>query len=225
MGRSWGHLLLFPSDEITRSFLKEQGREEQWRPLSPEPGAVYHEEVTVDLSRLEPLIACPHSPDRVKTVAALESLPVDQVAIGSCTNSSYQDLFLVSKILAGKTIHPGVNLVVSPGSRQVLWQLAEAGVLAGLIASGARLLEAACGPCIGMGQAPPSGGVSLRTFNRNFAGRSGTADASIYLCGTATAAATALKGVLTDPRKLGPPPELPPLPIYGQGPDANSSAT
>ncbi|NMA91872.1 MAG: aconitate hydratase [Firmicutes bacterium] len=205
---------LFPSDEITRSFLKEQGREEQWRPLSPEPGAVYHEEVTVDLSRLEPLIACPHSPDRVKTVAALESLPVDQVAIGSCTNSSYQDLFLVSKILEGKTIHPGVNLVVSPGSRQVLWQLAEAGVLAGLIASGARLLEAACGPCIGMGQAPPSGGVSLRTFNRNFAGRSGTADASIYLCGPATAAATALKGVLTDPRKLGPPPELPPPPQF-----------
>lgn len=205
---------VFPSDEITRRFLKSQGRESQWRPLGPEPGAVYHEEITINLSELEPLAACPHSPDRVETIAGLGPVAVDQVAIGSCTNSSYQDLLLVSKILQGKLVHPGLNLVVSPGSRQVLRQLAESGALAELIASGARLLESACGPCIGMGQAPPSGGVSVRTFNRNFAGRSGTADASIYLCGPAAAAATALKGVLTDPRELGPFPELPEPPRF-----------
>lgn len=205
---------VFPSDEVTRLFLKAQGREEQWRPLNPEPGAIYHEEITVDLSKLVPLVACPHSPDRVETVTGLGPIAVDQVAIGSCTNSSYQDLLLVSEILKGKLVHPGLNLVVSPGSRQVLWQLAKSGALAELIASGARLLESACGPCIGMGQAPPSGGVTLRTFNRNFAGRSGTADASIYLCGPAVAAATALRGVLTDPRELGPFPELPEPPRF-----------
>ncbi len=205
---------LFPSDEITRSFLQTQGRGDQWRPLAAEPGAVYHQNIRINLSELEPLVACPHSPDRVVTIAGLGGVPVDQVAIGSCTNSSYRDLLLVSKILQGKRIHPGLNLVISPGSRQVLWQLARSGALAELIASGARILEAACGPCIGMGQAPPTGGVSVRTFNRNFAGRSGTADASIYLCGPATAAATALKGVLADPRELGAFPVLPDPPRF-----------
>ncbi|HHX87180.1 MAG TPA: aconitate hydratase, partial [Firmicutes bacterium] len=162
---------IFPSDEVTRRFLKAQGRENQWRPISPEPGAGYHEEVIINLSKLEPLVACPHSPDQVKAIRDLGKIAVDQVAIGSCTNSSYQDLLLVSNILKEKTIHPDLSLVISPGSRQVLLQLAETGALAELIASGARLLESACGPCIGMGQAPPSGGISVRTFNRNFAGR------------------------------------------------------
>ncbi len=205
---------VFPSDEVTRRFLKSQGREDRWRPLGPEPGAVYHDETTVNLSELVPLVACPHSPDRVAAINTLGPLAVEQVAIGSCTNSSYHDLRLVSKILQGRQVHPGLSLVVSPGSRRVLWQLAESGALAELIASGARILESACGPCIGMGQAPSSGGITVRTFNRNFAGRSGTADASIYLCGPAAAAATALKGVLTDPRELGPFPQIPPPPPF-----------
>lgn len=209
MGAELGALSsIFPSDEVTRRFLIAQGREQDFWPLAAEEGALYDEEMTIDLSELEPLVACPHSPDLVKPAAGLGPIEVHQVAIGSCTNSSYSDLRLVAEILKGKVVHPDVSLVIAPGSRQVFLMLAREGALADLIASGARILESACGPCIGMGQAPPSGGVSLRTFNRNFAGRSGTADASVYLCGPAVAAATALQGVLTDPRSLGAPPSL-----------------
>ena len=194
---------IFPSDENTRKFLKAQGREHQFRPLAADPGAPYDGEITVDLSSLAPLAACPHSPDAVKSIAEIGPIAVDQVAIGSCTNSSYRDLLLVAEILKGKVVHPRVSLVIAPGSRQVFLMLARSGALAELIASGARILESACGPCIGMGQAPPTRGISVRTFNRNFAGRSGTADASVYLTGPAAAAASALTGVLTDPRTLG----------------------
>ncbi len=197
---------VFPSDEVTREFLKAQGREESWSQLETDPDASYDEEITLDLSELEPLAACPHSPDKVEKVKDLEGTRVDQVAIGSCTNSSYADLVQAASILKGKKVHPEVDLVVAPGSRQVLEMLSREGVLADLINSGARLLETACGPCIGMGQAPPSGGVSVRTFNRNFPGRSGTPDASVYLAGPTVAAATALKGVITDPCNLGEAP-------------------
>ncbi len=203
---------IFPSDGTTRRFLLSQGRGESWSELQADPGASYDEEITVDLSKLEPLAACPHSPDAVRPVREIGSLPVDQVAIGSCTNSSYHDLLLASKILEGKTVHPGVSLVIAPGSRQVLLMLARSGALEKLIASGARILESACGPCIGMGQAPPSGSLSIRTFNRNFRGRCGTADASVYLTGPATAAASALYGRITDPRELVDFPELPAAP-------------
>ena len=199
---------IFPSDEATREFLKAQQRESAWSALEAEPGARYDEELTINLDQLEPLAACPHSPDAVRTIKAIGPIPVDQVAIGSCTNSSYHDLRLVAQILKGKVVHPRVSLIVSPGSRQVYQMLARDGILEDLIASGARILEAACGPCIGMGQAPPSGGVSVRTFNRKFPGRSGTADARVYLAGPAAAAATALTGTLTDPRDLGDPPPL-----------------
>lgn len=194
---------IFPSDEITREFLRAQGREQDWVALSSDPDAVYDEEISIDLSALVPMVACPHSPDNVKTVEAVGPIKVDQVCIGSCTNSSYLDLMHVAAILKGKTVHPDVSLAIAPGSKQVYNMLAANGALADIIAAGARVLECACGPCIGMGQSPNSHGVSLRTFNRNFEGRSGTADGQIYLVSPETAAASALTGVLTDPRTLG----------------------
>ena len=194
---------IFPSDEITRSFLKAQGREEDWVELSSDPDAVYDEEISIDLSELVPLAACPHSPDNVKTVDEIGAIKVDQVCIGSCTNSSYLDLMRVASILKGKTVHPDVSLAIAPGSKQVYNMLAQNGALADLIAAGARILECACGPYIGMGQSPNSKGISLRTFNRNFEGRSGTADGQIYLVSPETAAASALTGVFTNPQTLG----------------------
>ena len=194
---------IFPSDEITRSFLKAQGREEDWVELSSDPDAVYDEEISIDLSELVPLAACPHSPDNVKTVDEIGAIKVDQVCIGSCTNSSFCDLMRVAAILKGKTVHPDVSLAIAPGSKQVYNMLAQNGALADLIAAGARILECACGPCIGMGQSPNSKGISLRTFNRNFEGRSGTADGQIYLVSPETAAASALTGVFTNPQTLG----------------------
>ncbi|MBT9139832.1 MAG: 2,3-dimethylmalate dehydratase large subunit [Dehalococcoidia bacterium] len=194
---------VFPSDEVTRTFLAAQGREEQWVELLPETNAVYDEEIVLDLDSLEPLAATPHSPDAVKKIKELGEVKVDQVAIGSCTNSSYADLMQVANILRGKKVHNEVSLVISPGSRQVFAMLAVNGALADLIAAGARILEASCGPCIGMGQAPPSAAVSVRTFNRNFPGRSGTADAGVYLVSPESAAAAALAGKLVDPRQLG----------------------
>ena len=194
---------IFPSDEITRSFLKAQGREEDWVEFSSDPDAVYDEEISIDLSELVPLAACPHSPDNVKTVDEIGAIKVDQVCIGSCTNSSYLDLMRVASILKGKTVHPDVSLAIAPGSKQVYNMLAQNGALADLIAAGARILECACGPCIGMGQSPNSKGISLRTFNRNFEGRSGTADGQIYLVSPETAAASALTGVFTNPQTLG----------------------
>ncbi|HVP77122.1 MAG TPA: aconitate hydratase [Thermodesulfobacteriota bacterium] len=199
---------IFPSDEKTFTFLKAQKREKNWIPLSPDPDANYDETWEIDLGKLEPLIAQPHSPDRVSPVREVEGLRVDQVAIGSCTNSSYQDLMTVASILKGRTISPNISLVISPGSRQVLMMLASKGALLDLINSGARILESTCGPCIGMGQAPCTEGISLRTFNRNFQGRSGTQSAQVYLVSPEVAAASALKGVITDPRKLGSPPSV-----------------
>lgn len=195
---------IFPSDEETLRFLKAQGREEVYQPLMADADARYQETIDIDLSSLEPLVAAPHSPDAVKTVSSLATLKVNQVAIGSCTNSSYMDLMRVAQILEGQVVNPEVSLVISPGSRQVYKMLADNGALATFIAAGARILESACGPCIGMGQAPISGGVSVRTFNRNFKGRSGTKDAKIYLTSPETAALTALRGTLSDPRTLDP---------------------
>ena len=200
---------IFPSDEITKAFLKAQGREKDWIELSSDPDAVYDEEITVNLSELEPLAACPHSPDNVKSLSDVGPIKVDQVCIGSCTNSSYLDLMRVAAILKGKTVHPDVSLSIAPGSKQVYNMLAKNGALADIIAAGARILECACGPCIGMGQSPNSAGVSLRTFNRNFEGRSGTADGQIYLVSPETAAVSAITGVLTDPRTLGEPVSIP----------------
>ena len=194
---------IFPSDDITLEFLKAQGREADWQALASDEDAFYDEVIEIDLSALEPLAACPHSPDAVKPVSALSDIKVDQVCIGSCTNSSYLDLMRVASILKGKTVHPTVSLSIAPGSKQVYNMLAKNGALADIIASGARVLECACGPCIGMGQSPNSGGVSLRTFNRNFEGRSGTADGQVYLVSPETAAASALTGMFTDPRTLG----------------------
>lgn len=199
---------IFPSDAVTRRFLRAQGREEAWTPLAPDPDAAYDEVVAVDLDALEPLVAMPHSPDNVARVRDVAGTPVSQVSIGSCTNSSYLDLMRVAAILRGRTVHPGVSLSIAPGSRQVLEMIARNGALADLIAAGARVLEAACGPCIGMGQAPASGAVSVRTFNRNFEGRSGTPDAKVYLASPEVAAAAALTGVLTDPRSLGEYPSI-----------------
>lgn len=190
---------VFPSDEMTLAFLKAQNRGEDYTALSADPDAVYDEIVKVDLSTLTPLVACPHSPDAVKKVSELEGLIIDQVAIGSCTNSSYLDLMKVAAILKGKTVADNVQLVIAPGSRQVLTMLAENGALADLLSAGARILECGCGPCIGMGQAPCTEGVSLRTFNRNFKGRSGTVSADVYLLSPETAAVSALNGCLTDP--------------------------
>ena len=202
---------IFPSDENTKAFLRAQGREEDYIPLSSDPDAVYDKVIDIDLSALKPMIACPHSPDNVVAVDTLSAVKVDQVCIGSCTNSSLSDLRKVAAMLKGKTIAPGVSLSVSPGSRQVLTMLANSGELTDILASGARLLECACGPCIGMGFSPNSGGVSLRTFNRNFLGRSGTKDGQVYLVSPETAAASALTGFITDPTTMEPIPayELP----------------
>jgi len=199
---------IFPSDEVTRAFLKAQGREDDWVELLPDADAEYDEEITIDLGSLEPLAAKPHSPDNVEAVSSIGAIKVDQVAIGSCTNSSYMDMIKVAKILKGKTVHPDVSLVIAPGSKQVLTMLAKEGALADMVAAGARILESACGPCIGMGQAPATNAVSLRTFNRNFEGRSGTRSARVYLVSPETAAASALTGVLTDPRTLGDAPKV-----------------
>lgn len=199
---------IFPSDELTLSFLKAQKRGQDWIPLTPDPDARYDEVVEIDLSGLEPMCAQPHSPDRVVPVREIEGLKVDQVAIGSCTNSSYKDMMTAASILKGKTIPVHVSLVISPGSKQVLKVLASNGALGDLIESGARVLESMCGPCIGMGQSPPTSGVSLRTFNRNFKGRSGTETARVYLVSPEVAAASALRGVLTDPRSLGAAPSI-----------------
>ena len=194
---------IFPSDEVTRQFLAAQGREQDYTPLASDPDAVYDEEISINLSTLTPLAAMPHMPDRVKTVEEIGKIKVDQVLIGSCTNSSLLDMLKVAKMLKGKTVCPTVSVGIAPGSKQVLNMLADCGALSDIIASGARILECACGPCIGMGQSPNSAGISLRTFNRNFEGRSGTADAGIYLVSPETAAASALTGYLTDARELG----------------------
>lgn len=194
---------IFPSDEITKAFLEAQGRGDCWVELKPDEDAVYDEVMDLDLFALEPLAACPHSPDAVKSVGELGPIHIDQCCIGSCTNSSYLDMMRVASILKSKTVHPDVDLTIGCGSKQVYNMLALNGALADIIAAGARVLECTCGPCIGMGQSPRSGGVSLRTFNRNFEGRSGTADGQVYLVSPETAAASALAGVLTDPRTLG----------------------
>lgn len=200
---------VFPSDENTKAYLKSQGREADYTPLAADADAVYDQELIVDLDKLTPLAAKPHSPDNVDTVANIGEIKVDQVAIGSCTNSSYTDLMKVAAILKGKKVHPDVSLVISPGSSKILTKMAENGALADIIASGARIIENACGPCIGMGQSPKSGAVSLRTFNRNFKGRSGTLDADVYLVSPETAAISAITGVLTDGSKTGQPlPEI-----------------
>ena len=193
---------IFPSDEITRAFLKAQGREEDYVPLQSDDDAVYDRIIDIDLSALKPLIACPHSPDNVVAVESLKDVKVDQVCVGSCTNSSLLDMLKVASILKGKTVAPGVSLSISPGSKQVLTMLSQCGALADILASGARLLECACGPCIGMGFSPNSGGVSLRTFNRTFLGRSGTKDGQVYLVSPETAIASALTGYITDPTTL-----------------------
>lgn len=199
---------IFPSDEITLEFLKAQGRADAYTPLSADADAVYDEVVEINLSELEPLAACPHSPDNVKSVNEIGQMKIDQVCIGSCTNSSLLDMLKVAHILKGKTVHPDVSLSIAPGSKQVLNMLAENGALGIMIDAGARILESACGPCIGMGQSPNSKGISLRTFNRNFEGRSGTKDGQIYLVSPEVAAASALTGVLTDPRTLGKMPKF-----------------
>lgn len=199
---------IFPSDEVTRGFMKAQGREADWVEIGPDGDAEYDEVLTIDLGALRPLAACPHSPDNVRAVEELAGMPVNQCCIGSCTNSSLYDMMKVAAILKGKAVHPDVSLAIAPGSKQVYNMLAQNGALADLISAGARILECACGPCIGMGQSPNSAGVSLRTFNRNFEGRSGTADAKIYLVSPETAAASALTGVFTDPRTLGEPPVI-----------------
>ena len=203
---------LFPSDGVTRAFLKAMGREADWRELGPDADAAYDEEEAIDLSALVPLAAQPHMPDRVVPVAELDGLPVEQVCIGSCTNSAYADLKLVAQILDGHRINPGTDAMISPGSKQVLTMLAQEGLLEPLIGSGARLLECSCGPCIGSGGAPVTSGVSARTFNRNFEGRSGTKDAKVYLVSPLTAAQAALNGKFTDPATWGTPPAKPELP-------------
>ena len=193
---------IFPSDELTLEFLRAQGREDVYREISSDADAVYDEEYTINLCELKPLAACPHSPDNVKPVSTLSGMKINQVCIGSCTNSSMLDMLTVARMLKGKTVHPDVSLSISPGSKQVYTMLAECGALADLISAGARILECACGPCIGMGFSPKSKGVSLRTFNRNFLARSGTADAEVYLVSPETAAASAISGVFVDPTTL-----------------------
>ena len=199
---------IFPSDEITLAFLKAQDRADDWTEILPDPDAQYDEVIDIDLCALEPMAACPHMPDKVKTTEEIGKIKVDQVAIGSCTNSSFVDMMKVAKILKGKTVCPTVSLCIATGSKQVLNMLAMNGALGDMIGAGARILESACGPCIGMGQSPNSGGISLRTFNRNFEGRSGTKDAGIYLVSPEVAAASALTGYLTDPRDLGEAPTV-----------------
>ncbi|MFQ6135732.1 MAG: aconitate hydratase [Candidatus Hydrothermarchaeales archaeon] len=197
---------IFPSDEVTRGFLISQDRGGDWTEIKADPDAEYDEEVEINLSELEPLIAKPHSPDNVVGVGDVEGLKVQQVIIGSCTNSSYRDLMIAAKILEGEKVHPDVSLAIAPGSRQVLEMIARNGALATFIRSGARILESACGPCIGMGQAPPTNGVSIRTFNRNFEGRSGTKSAQVYLASPEVASASAIEGAIADPRELGDAP-------------------
>ncbi|MEG2111823.1 MAG: aconitate hydratase [Anaerovoracaceae bacterium] len=199
---------IFPSDEVTEAFLKAQGRATDYAPLSSDDDAVYDKIIEINMSELKPLIACPHSPDNIVTVESLKGTKVDQVCIGSCTNSSLYDMLKVAALLKGKTINPEVSLSISPGSKQVLAMLADCGALSDILASGARVLECACGPCIGMGFSPNSGGVSLRTFNRNFEGRSGTADGRVYLVSPETAVAAALSGNISDPMLLGKMPEV-----------------
>ena len=199
---------IFPSDDVTRAFLTAEGREADFIPLASDPDARYDRIIDIDLNTLQPMIACPHSPDNVVPVEALAGTKVDQVCIGSCTNSSLFDMLKVAALLKGRTIAPGVSLSISPGSKQVLTMLSDCGALTDILASGARLLECACGPCIGMGFSPNSGGVSLRTFNRNFLGRSGTKDAQVYLVSPETAVAAALTGTITDPQTLGPMPAV-----------------
>ena len=199
---------LFPSDEMTRRFLRAQKREQDWKPLAPDPGARYDEEIEIDLGQLEPLISKPSSPDNVVPVREVEGTPVRQVAVGSSVNSSYRDLAVVGAILRGKHIAPNLHMTLSPGSRQILINILKNGYYADYIVAGVQDRGVACGPCIGMGAAPPSGGNSVRTFNRNFKGRSGTEDDYVWLCSPETAAATAITGVITDPRKLGAPPEI-----------------
>jgi aconitate hydratase len=199
---------VFPSDEITREFFQSQGRGKQWVELGPDPGATYDEEITIDLSKLEPMIAQPHMPDNVVAVREVEGTPVQQVLVGSCTNSSYRDLMTVAAVLKSKTIHPEVSFGVAPGSKQVFEAIANDGGLTDLISSGARILESSCGPCIGMGQAPSSNAVSIRSFNRNFEGRSGTPSAKVYLASPEVCAAAAVTGKITDPRKLGAYPNV-----------------
>jgi len=199
---------LFPSDKQTRLFLKSQGREKSWRALKPDPGCRYDSVINIDLSALEPMIAKPHQPDRVVKISEIEGLKVNQVLVGSCTNSSYKDLMTLAAMLKGKKVHPSWSAGVAPGSRQVLEMIGRNGALADLIAAGVRIFESACGACIGMGQAPSSGAVTLRTFNRNFEGRSGTADAKIYLASPEVAAAAILTGRITDPRKFGRAPKF-----------------
>jgi len=193
---------IFPSDENTYKFLKAQGREKDYKELKPDQTAVYSEEIKVNLSELDNLVACPHSPDNVVPVKELKDIKVNQVAIGSCTNSSYMDLMKVAKILKGKTVNENVSLVIAPGSKQVLTMMAKNGALSDLVASGARILECACGPCIGMGQSPNTDGVSLRTFNRNFEGRSGTKSAKVYLTSPEVAAVSALTGFISSPGEV-----------------------
>ncbi len=195
---------IFPSDAVTLEFLRLQRRRHDWKPLAQDEDVVYDEVVEIELDQLEPLVATPHSPENIARVSDLEGLKIDQVVIGSCTNSSLRDLMTVASVLKGKKVHPNVSLAISPGSRQVLIEMTKNGGLASLLSAGARVLEPACGPCIGMGQAPPSGGVSIRTINRNFLGRSGTKDAQVYLASPETAAISAIAGVLTDPSRLKP---------------------
>jgi len=196
---------IFPSDELTRRYLVAQGRGNDWRPMTANPDVTYDDTVEIDLAALEPLIARPHSPDKVVPVREVAGTPVQQVNIGSCTNSSYHDLGIAARMLRGRAVHPDVSMTVSPGSKQVLEMIARDGFLADLIAAGVRVLESACGPCIGNGQAPPSGAVSIRSFNRNFEGRSGTRDGQVYLASPETCVACAIAGRITDPRDLGLP--------------------
>ncbi|MDR0984179.1 MAG: aconitate hydratase [Ruminococcus sp.] len=196
---------VFPSDEVTKKFLDAQGRGDDWTALSADNADEYDENITIDLSLLKPLAACPHSPDNIKSVSELKGMKIDQVCIGSCTNSSFTDMLKVAHILKGKTVHPDVSLSIAPGSKQVLTMLADCGALSDMLSAGARVLESACGPCIGMGQSPSSGGVSLRTFNRNFEGRSGTKDAKVYLVSPETAAYSAITGIFSDPTELEVP--------------------
>ena len=196
---------VFPSDDMTKAFMTAQGRAKQWKRLEADKDAAYDEIIDIDLTKLVPMVAQPHSPDNVAEIKAIEGLKINQAAIGSCTNSSYKDMSTVAKILKGKHVHPDVSLVISPGSKQVLNMISKSGALSDMLTAGARILETACGPCIGMGQAPSSAAVSLRTYNRNFEGRSGTPDAGVYLLSPETAAFSAIKGVVTDPRKMGKP--------------------
>lgn len=205
---------VFPSDRETLNWLRSQGREDEWREMPTPREPEYDGKIEINMSELEPMIALPHSPEKVAKVSDVEGIDVQQVCIGSCTNSSYRDLAVAASILRGRKVHPNVSLTISPGSRQVLKAIAKSGILADLIAAGARVLECSCGPCIGMGQAPPSGSVSVRTFNRNFKGRSGTLDAEVYLTSPEVAAATALYGIITDPRRLGEPPKIEHLQVF-----------